>query len=164
MSMSEFWDNVLEKDENLLWTGRPAPQLSWRNWRLYAAAPLSALGLIAAAWFILATYGSAGDMWLLLIPACLILIPLRATWQQLRAYAATRYALTDRRVLFFRVDAQGTRVRAYPHEAMIAPKVQPTAPPSVSFIRHGTDTKGQFGFDYIHKAQDLLQHLTRITA
>ena len=67
MSTSGFWDNVLEPDETLLWTGRPKPRLHWRNWRLFAPAPMAAAGLLAAGWFIIFTTGSDGDMWLLIL-------------------------------------------------------------------------------------------------
>ena len=69
MTTSGFWNDVLEPDEKLLWAGRPKPRLHWRNWRLYAPAPLAATGLLAAAWYIIFTTGSEGDMWLLILPA-----------------------------------------------------------------------------------------------
>jgi hypothetical protein len=163
MTTSSFWDNVLEPNETLLWTGRPKPRLHWRNWRLYGPAPMAALGLMAAAWFILATYGSEGDMWLLLLPALLIVIPFRATWQELRAHRETRYALTDRRVLFFRVGAAQTRVKAHPRNAMIAPAVRPTLPPSVNFLKYNADKSHEFGFEFIEALPELLPHLERPT-
>lgn len=161
MTTSSFWDNVLEQDENLLWAGRPKPRLHWRNKQLYGPAPIAALGLLAAAWLIIATYGSEGDMWLLILPALLILIPLRATQRQLRTYAATRYALTDKRVLFFQVTGDETRVKAHPRNAMIAPKVNATVPPSVSFLRYGTNKPSEIGFEYIDASETLLPHLRR---
>lgn len=162
MSTSGFWDNVLEQDENLLWAGRPKPQLHWRNWRLYATAPMAALGMLLAAWFIIVTYGSEGDIWLLILPALLVLIPLRATARQLNTLRATRYALTDRRVLFFLVEGAQTRVKAHPHSAIVAPTVVATEPPSVKFIRYETDTKDYFGFEFIETPERLLTHLERI--
>ena len=159
MNTSNFWDNVLEPNETLLWSGRPQPKLHWRNWQLYGSAPMAATGLMAAAWFIISTTGSDGDMWLLVLPALLILIPLRATRQQLQTYAATRYALTDKRVLFFKIENQETRVVAHPRSATFAPNLQHTAPPSVSFLRNGPKKTDVLGFDFIHSAEALLPHL-----
>lgn len=133
MSTSDFWGNVLEQDEKLLWAGRPKPQLHWRNWRLFGSAPMAAAGLLLAAWFIIATVGSEGDMWLLILPALMVLVPARATWQQLKTYAATRYALTDRRALFFQLNGQETRVKAYPASAIIPATYRMTLPPASVF-------------------------------
>jgi hypothetical protein len=161
MNTSSFWNNILEQDEKLLWTGRPKPRLHWRNRQLYGPAPIAALGLLAAAWLIITTYGAEGDMWLLILPALLILIPLRATQRQLRTYAATRYALTDQRVLFFQIDGDKTRVKEHSHSAMVAPQTKNTVPPSVSFLRYGTDKPSEIGLEYIEKADALLAHLGR---
>ncbi|WP_299025004.1 hypothetical protein [uncultured Sulfitobacter sp.] len=163
MSSAKFWDNVLEHDEELLWTGRPKPRLHWRNWRLYGSAPMAATGLLVAAWFIIATVGAEGDMWLLVLPALLVLIPLRATRQQLQTYAATRYALTDRRALFFQVGAQETRVKAYPASAMTVPERRNTLPPSITFLQLGSGKDYRIGFDYVEKSSDLRTHLERMT-
>tara|TARA_B110000977_G_scaffold173149_1_gene226075 strand:- start:95 stop:589 length:495 start_codon:yes stop_codon:yes gene_type:complete len=159
MTTSSFWTNVLEPDENLLWSGRPQPKLNWRNWRFFGPAPMAATGLLAAAWFVIYTTGSMGDMWLLVLPALLVLIPLRTTQKQLRTYAATRYALTDKRVLFFKIEGSETRVAAHPRSAMIPPVVQNTLPPSVSFLRHSPKKIDVLGFDFIQGAEDLLPHL-----
>ena len=161
MSASSFWDKVLEPNETLLWSGRPQPRLHWRNWRLYGSAPMAALGLMAAAWFLIYTSGSEGDMWLLVLPALLILIPLRATRQQLSTYAATRYALTDQRALFFKVDGEETHIVAHPRSATFAPVVENTVPPSVSFLRYGPKKADVLGFHFIHTAGDLLPYLKR---
>lgn len=161
MSTSSFWDNVLEPNERLLWSGRPQPRVHWRNWRLYGSAPMAAAGLMAAAWFIVATQGSEGDIWLLILPALLILIPFSATRKQLKTYDATRYALTDSRVLFFKIEGQKTRIVAHPRSATYAPVVQKTMPPSVRFLRHGPKKVDVLGFDFIPSANDLLTHLER---
>jgi hypothetical protein len=155
----DFWANVLEQDETLLWAGRPKPRPHWRNRQLYGPAPIAACGLLAAAWLILSTYGAEGDMWLLILPALLIIIPARATQRQLRTYARTRYALTNKRVLFFEVKDGQTRVKEHPRSAMIAPKLRPTVPPSVSFLRYGTEKPSEIGFEYIEAEQTLLPHL-----
>jgi hypothetical protein len=160
MTTSGFWNDVLEPDEKLLWAGRPKPRLHWRNWRLYAPAPFAATGLLAAAWYIIFTTGSDGDMWLLILPALLVVIPARATWQQLKTYAATRYALTDKRVLYFQVGEDETRIKAYPKTAMVAPKRRATAPASISFLRYGDKKPREIGFDYIEAPDALLPHLT----
>lgn len=159
MNTSDFWDNVLEPDEKLLWTGRPQPRLHWRNWRLFGSAPMAAAGLFVAAAIILATRGKGDDIWLLILPALLVLIPARATWRQLRIYEATRYALTDRRVLFFRIEGQETRVKAIPRSAITTPERHNTIPPSVSFLRQDPEKKSAIGFDYIKDAAGLLPHL-----
>ncbi|KEJ88760.1 hypothetical protein [Sulfitobacter donghicola] len=158
MNASSFWDNVLEPEEKLLWAGRPKPRLHWRNWRLYGPAPLSASGLLAA-WFIIFTTGSQGDMWLLILPALLIIIPARATLQQLKTYKATRYALTDKRALFFRVSETETHAKAYPPSAMTPPTLRQTVPPSVGFLHNGNAKSAPIGFDYIETAEALLPHL-----
>jgi hypothetical protein len=161
MNTSSFWNSVLDQDEKLLWTGRPKPRLHWRNRQLYGPAPIAALGLLAAAWLIITTYGAEGDMWLLILPALLILIPARATQRQLRSYAATRYALTDKRVLFFQIVGENTRIKEHPRSAMVDPKVMNTVPPSVSFLRYGTDKPNEIGFEYIDTSDALLAHLGR---
>jgi len=162
MSTASFWDKVLEPNEKLLWTGRPKPRLHWRNWRLYGSAPMAAAGLMAASAVILATRGTAGDAWLLLLPAVLVLIPVRATWQQLRAYSSTRYALTDRRALFFSVSEGQTRIKAHPHSALCTPMTRRTLPPSVDFLQYELDATASFGFDYVESADALLGKLERI--
>ena len=159
MITSSFWDNVLETDENLLWTGRPKPRPHWRNRALYGPAPIAALGLLAAAYLIISLYGVEGDMWLLILPALLIIIPARATLQQLRVYGATRYALTNKRVLFFQISGSETRVKAHPINAMIAPKVLGTVPPSVIFLRYDEDKPVEIGFEYIERPDALLSLL-----
>jgi hypothetical protein len=162
MNTSPFWGKVLEPDEKLLWTGRPKPRLHWRNWRLYGTAPMAAAGLMGAAAVILATRGMAGDVWLLLFPAVLVLIPLRATWQQVHGYAATRYALTDRRALFFSVKDGQTRIKAHPHSALCAPVIRETVPPSVFFLQYETGSTQRLGFEYVESAEALLGQLERI--
>ena len=159
MNTSDFWDNVLEPGEKLLWTGRPQPRLHWRNWRLYGSAPMAAAGLFAAAAIILATRGTGDDVWLLILPALLVMIPARATWRQLRTYEATRYALTDKRVLFFQIEGQKTRAKAIPRSAMTTSERRNTVPPSVSFLRQDPEKKSAVGFDYIKDATGLLPHL-----
>lgn len=164
MSTAEFWHNVLEKDEKLLWTGRPKPRVHWRNWRLYGAAPMAAAGLLAAAGFILTTYGTANDIWLLLIPAVLVLIPIYATWKQLRTYAISRYALTDKRALFFQIKADQTRIKSHPLSAICPPKQKRTLPETVKFIRYKTDREDEFGFDYVDESKALVSHIERLIA
>jgi len=123
---------------------------------------MAAIGLLAAAAFILITYGTDNDIWLLLIPAVLVLIPLRATLQQLRAYASARYALTDRRALFFDVRSEQTRVKAHPLSAIVSPTIKPTLPQSVIFLRYSAEKEQLFGFDYVENSDALLHHLEQI--
>ena len=92
-------------------------------------------------------------------PALLVLIPARATWRQLRTYEATRYALTDKRVLFFQIEGQKTRAKAIPRSAMTTPERRNTVPPSVIFLRQDPEKKSAVGFDYINDAEVLLPHL-----
>jgi hypothetical protein len=158
MSTLDFWDNVLERDEKLLWTGRPKPLLHWRNWRLFGPAPMAAAGLFLAGGIILYTSGKDGDVWLLVLPALLVLIPARATWRQLQTYKATRYALTDKRALFFHIGAE-TRVRAVPRNAMIPPVVQNTVPSGVSFLGQGPKNTPGIGFEFVSDAGALVRHL-----
>lgn len=159
MTASGFWDNILEPGEELLWAGRPKPRLHWRNWRLYGPAPMAAFGLLAAAWFIVVTYGTDSDVWLMIGPAVLVLIPVRATLRQIKAYRNTRYALTDHRALFFRVEGSQTRVKAHPRSAMVPPITHNTAPPSVSFLRYGNEKSDEIGFEFIEGVDSLRAHL-----
>ena len=160
MSGSAFWETVLEPGEELLWAGRPKPRLHWRNWPLYGAAPMAAAGLAAAALGIVLTYGPSREMWFLAACGILVLIPLRATRAQLRTYAATRYALTNRRALFFRIDNDQTRAKAYPHSTMTAPQTLNTAPESVRFLSAGSGK--MLGFDYVETAPELLEKLEKV--
>jgi len=156
---ADFWESVLEPDETLLWTGQPKPRLHWRNWRLYGPAPMAATGLFLAGGFIIATQGKGNDIWLLILPALLVLIPIWGTWRQLKAYAETRYALTDKRALQFRIEGQKTRVKAITRETMAAPIRRNTVPPSVSFLRPDAKNKTDIGFEFIESADTLLPHL-----
>jgi hypothetical protein len=162
MTTSSFWDNILDPNEKLLWAGRPKPRLHWRNWRLYGTAPMAAAGLMGAAALILATRGMAGDVWLLVLPAALVVIPARATWQQLGSYGSSRYALTDKRVLFFQVGSDQTRIKAHPHSAICTPVEKQTVPPSVIFLRYAGDTSDHFGFEYVESIDTLRTQLERI--
>jgi hypothetical protein len=161
MTSPSFWDSVLEADEKLLWTGRPKPLFHWRNWQLYCAAPMAAIGLLAAAWLFIFTTGSKGDMWLLILPALLVFIPARATWQQLKTYANTRYALTDKRAIFFHIVGEETRIKAYPLSRKTTPKRKLTLPESVHFLASGKGKSQALGFDFIETADELMQNLQR---
>lgn len=161
MTTSGFWNSVLEADEKLLWTGRPKPRFHWRNWQLYGAAPMAATGLLAAAWLFILTTGSKGDMWLLILPALLVFIPARATWQQLNTYANTRYALTDKRAIFFQIVGEETRIKAYPLSSKKTPAKKATIPESVRFLGSGKRKSQDIGFDFIETADDLMQNLAR---
>ncbi|MBB3993192.1 hypothetical protein GGR95_000820 [Sulfitobacter undariae] len=156
---TDFWETVLEPDEKLLWTGQPKPRLHWRNWRLYGPAPMAAAGLFLAGGFIIATQGKDNDVWLLLLPALLVLIPAWATWRQLKAFAATRYALTDKRALMFRIEGQKTRVKAIPRETITAPNLRNTMPASVTFLLPEAKKKTEIGFEFVEHTDALLPHL-----
>ncbi len=160
MTQSTPWHDILEPDEELLWTGRPRPRLHWRNWRLFGPAPMAAVGLLAAAGFIVLTYGIHRELWLMAATGILVLIPARTTLKQLRTYAATRYALTNRRAIFFHIGPEQTTARAFPRAAMIAPRTRNTLPKSINFIRQGSENTSQIGFDYIEESQALMPHLT----
>ncbi len=162
MTNSSFWDSILEADETLIWTGRPKPRFHWRNWQLYGSAPMAAAGLIAAAWLFISTTGTQGDMWLLILPALLIFIPARATWKQLKIYSSTRYALTDKRAIFFQILGEETRVRAFPLSHQTSPTKKTTLPESVHFLDAGSPKAKALGFDFIETAEELLTALKRV--
>ena len=159
MTASGFWDSVLEPGEVLLWAGRPKPRLHWRNWRLYAPVPLAILGLGAAFVFARVTVGPDPALWLFVFAGLLVLVPLRATRQQLTTFAATRYALTDRRAIYFRVQNNETRVKAYPKKTIGRTKLIHTLPQSVNFISYSDDSKSEFGFAYVENSAELVEKL-----
>jgi len=161
MSNEGFWDNVLEQDETLLWAGRPKPRLHWRNWRLFGVPLANAIALVGAAWFILFRLGTSNDMWLLTIVAIAALVPAESTRRQLKVYAATRYALTDTRALFFHISKEQTRVKSYPRTAMVPPQMRNTMPPCISFLQADNGKLRTLGFDYIDGSERLLPHLIK---
>lgn len=163
MTTSGFWDSVLEPGEILLWAGRPKPRLHWRNWRLYAPVPLAIFGLAAAFIFARVTVGPDPALWLFAFAGLLVVIPLRATRQQLATFAATRYALTNRRAIYFRVENQSTRVKAYPKTVIGPSRLIHTVPQSVNFISYHDGSKSDFGFAYLEDATELRGHLSSLS-
>ncbi len=47
-----FWQDLLEPEEELLWTGRPRPKLSLRNFQLFGPF-VGAIGTVIAGAFVL---------------------------------------------------------------------------------------------------------------
>jgi len=161
MSDGAFWDKVLEQDETLLWAGRPKPRLHWRNWQLYGVPLICAVALLGTAWFILSTQGTGHDIWLLVFVAMAALVPAATTRRQLKIYSDTRYALTDKRALFFRVGSKETRVKSYPATAIVPPKQRKTMPPCVAFLGADNGRLRLIGFDYIDGAERFLPYLAK---
>jgi len=161
MSDGAFWDKVLEQDETLLWAGRPKPRLHWRNWQLYGVPLICAVALLGTGWFLLSTLGTGRDIWLLVFVAIAALVPAAATRRQLKTYSDTRYALTSKRALFFRISGPETRVKSYPATAVIPPKQRMTAPPCVTFLRADNGKLRTLGFDYIEGSERLMPHLAK---
>ncbi|MEP1793015.1 hypothetical protein [Parasphingorhabdus sp.] len=162
MSDGAFWDNVLEQDESLLWVGRPKPRLHWRNWQLFGVPIACAVTLLGTGWFILSQLGTGSDIWLLVFVALAALVPVSTTRKQLKSYAATRYALTERRALFFHIDNDKTRVKSYPSAAMVPPQRRNTTPPCFGFLQAEGGKQRLVGFDYIDGSEQLLPHLARV--
>ncbi|QUJ75595.1 hypothetical protein KDD17_11575 [Sulfitobacter albidus] len=156
---NDFWQDVLEPGETLLWTGRPQPRLHWRNWRLYGPAPMATLGLSLAALIAIVTRGPGAELWVFAAASLLILLPVRTTLRQRRVLLQTRYALTDRRALFFRIDGDETRARAFRADQMIAPRRLPTLPNSIIFVQQDNEKNIEFGFEYIQDSGALTDAL-----
>jgi len=159
MSKPDFWHNVLEQDETLLWVGKPEPRVHGRNWQLFGAPLFGAVCLLGTGWFILSKLGTQTDMWLMVFLAVAAVVPANVSRRQLKNYATTRYALTDRHALFFDIKAEGTRVKSYPVDAFIPPKVRKTSPPSIGFLGEHGGARRIVSFDYITRSDELLDHL-----
>ncbi|HDZ82539.1 MAG TPA: hypothetical protein ENH56_15050 [Roseobacter sp.] len=155
----QFWADQLDPGERLLWTGRPKPRLSIRNFQLIGPF-IGAAGTVVAGGLLL-TYNDlpvSQSVILAVIIALVVLSLVRGLniWSGLNR---TRYALTTHRALFFKLEKDGTRVKAFPRSTETKPDVKPTNPPSVFFIRQESIDKAalvaHLGFEYIEDSNSL---------
>jgi hypothetical protein len=155
----EFWQNVLEDDETLLWTGRPTPRISLRNFQLLGPF-IGAAGTVIAGGVLL-TYNSlpVSQSVVLAVVIGLVVLSLVKGLNRWAELTRTRYALTNHRALFFRLQKGETRVKAFSRSLETAPDVKPTSPPSVFFIRQERDDNpalaAHLGFEYIQDSASL---------
>jgi len=156
----DFWAKVLENGEELLWTGRPKPHLSLRNFQLLGPF-IGAFGTVIAGGLLL-TYNDlpvSQSVILAVIIALVVLSLVRGLnrWAEL---TRTRYALTNHRALFFRLHKGETRVKAFPRSAETKPDIKATSPPSVFFIRQergdNPTLAAHLGFEYIKESDSLM--------
>jgi hypothetical protein len=156
----DFWAKVLENGEELLWTGRPKPHLSLRNFQLLGPF-IGAFGTVIAGGLLL-TYNDlpvSQSVILAVIIALVVLSLVRGLnrWAEL---TRTRYALTNHRALFFRLHKGETRIKAFPRSAETKPDIKATSPPSVFFIRQergdNPTLAAHLGFEYIKESDSLM--------
>ncbi len=155
----DFWQKVLEDGEDLLWTGRPKPRISIRNFQLLGPF-VGAAGTVIAGGMLL-TYNTLPISQSVVVAVVIGLVILSLVkglnrWAEL---TRTRYALTTHRALFFRLQKGETRIKAFPRSAETKPDVKPTSPPSVFFIRQersdNPSVAGHFGFEYVQDSASL---------
>lgn len=148
-----FWTKVLEPGERLLWTGRPQPRLSLRNFQLLGPF-VGAIGTVLAGGLLLTfndlPVSQSVVMGIVIALVVLSLVKGMNRWTDLRR---NRYALTDKRALFFRRIKGNTQIKAFPREMETKPDIRQTRPPSVFFIRQERkDKEGlavHLGFEYV---------------
>ncbi len=154
-----FWAKVLEPGETLLWAGRAKPRLSLRNFHLLG--PFIGAGGTIVAGAMLLTYNDLPVSQSVILAAIIALVVLSVVkgtrrWTDV---SRNRYALTDRRALFFRRQNGETRVKAFSRAAETKPDVRHTSPPSVFFIRQepagDTAPVAHLGFEYIVDSDSL---------
>lgn len=155
----EFWTKVLEDGEELLWTGKPTPKLSLRNFQLLGPF-IGAFGTVIAGGLLL-TYSDfpVSQSVILAVVIALVVLSLVRGLNRWTELTRTRYALTNHRALFFRLQKSDTRVKAFPRSAETKPDIKPTSPPSVFFIRQERgDTPAlaaHLGFEYVEQSDSL---------
>lgn len=149
-----FWTQVLEPGETLLWTGRPEPRLSLRNFQLLGPF-VGAFGTVIAGGLLL-TYNDlpVSQSVVLAVIIALVVLSLVKGLNRWTDLTRTRYALTNRRALFFRLQKGETRVKAFPRTAETKPDIKNTSPQSVFFIRQERADNpvlaAHLGFEYIN--------------
>lgn len=154
-----FWEKVLEDGEELLWTGRPKPRLSWRNFQLLGPF-VGAIGTVVAGGLLLSNNSlPVSQSVILAVIIALVVLTLVKGLNRWTELTRTRYALTNHRALFFRLEKGETRIKAFPRSAETKPDVKPTSPQSVFFIRQERgDTPtlaAHLGFEYIEQSASL---------
>ena len=155
----EFWANVLEPGENLLWTGRPQPRLSLRNFQLLGPF-IGAAGTVIAGGLLLTfndlPVSQSVVMGIVIALVVLSLVKGFNRWNDLRR---TRYALTNHRALFFKQHKGQTKVKAFSRAAETKPDIRQTSPPSVFFIRQEREGSpglaAHLGFEYVAESDRL---------
>ena len=160
----DFWQNLLEDGEELLWTGRPKPRISIRNFQLLGPF-VGAAGTVIAGGLLL-TYNSlpVSQSVVLAVVIALVVLSLVKGLNRWAELMRTRYALTTHRALFFRLQKGETRVKAFSRSAETKPDVKPTNPPSVFFIRQergdNPAVAGHLGFEYVEGSDSLCSLMT----
>ena len=155
----DFWADVLDPGETVIWAGRPKPRLSLRNFQLLGPF-IGAAGTVIAGGLLLGfnDLPVSQSVVLGIVIALVVLSLVRGLnrWNDLKR---TRYALTDHRALFFRLHKGETRVKAFSRSAETKPDTRPTSPPSVFFIRQeregGAAVPAHLGFEYIEDSDSL---------
>ena len=96
-----FWQDLLEPDEDLLWTGRPKPKLSLRNFQLLGPF-VGAIGTVIAGAFLLQGNSlPVSQSVVVAVIVALVALSLYRGMTRLTDLRPTRYALTNHRALFF---------------------------------------------------------------
>ena len=155
----DFWQKVLEDGEDLLWTGRPKPRISIRNFQLLGPF-VGAAGTVIAGGMLL-TYNTlpVSQSVVVAVVIGLVILSLVKGLNRWAELTRTRYALTTHRALFFRLQKGETRIKAFPRSAETKPDVRPTSPPSVFFIRQESSDNPaaaiHFGFEYVDDSASL---------
>ena len=155
----DFWQNLLEDGEELLWTGRPKPRISIRNFQLLGPF-VGAAGTVIAGGLLL-TYNSlpVSQSVVLAVVIALVVLSLVKGLNRWAELTRTRYALTTHRALFFRLQKGETRVKAFPRTAETKPDIKNTSPQSVFFIRQERADNpvlaAHLGFEYINDSDAL---------
>ena len=154
-----FWQDLLEPDEDLLWTGRPKPKLSLRNFQLLGPF-VGAIGTVIAGAFVLQGNSlPVSQSVVVAVIVALVALSLYRGMTRLTDLRRTRYALTNHRALFFKLTRDGTRAKAFPRSAETKPDLRLTSPPSVFFIRHeqadNPARTAHLGFEYIEDSDRL---------
>ena len=154
-----FWADQLDPGERLLWTGRPKPRVSIRNFQLIGPF-VGAAGTVVAGGLLL-TYSDlpVAQSVILAVIIALVVISLVRGLNKWSGLTRTRYALTTHRALFFKLEKDQTRVKDFSRSAETKPDIRPTSPPSVFFIRQESMDKAalvaHLGFEYIEDSNSL---------
>ncbi len=154
-----FWADILEPGEDLLWTGRPRPKLSLRNFQLLGPF-VGATGTVIAGGMLLGYSDLPVSQSVVVgVVGALVFLSLLRGFKRWSALYRTRYALTGQRALFFQLQRGKTCVKAFPRSSETKPDVRPTSPPSVFFIRQvradNTTLAAHLGFEYVKDSDRL---------
>ncbi|OEU71828.1 MAG: hypothetical protein BA864_13800 [Desulfuromonadales bacterium C00003093] len=160
------WQWPLEKGENLLWQGRPAPRcFTFKNWKLAGIGIV--LFLASSFWLMLSIQLVRSDnhsWWLVMIPLPVVVLSLclgpgqlfwaRWRWEQIY------YALSDQR-LFVRIGSREENFLSYPLAAIRDWKQKRFGSQLASVQIHFAAQKPVV-LDCLEQPQILLNHLDSI--